>query len=159
MVRGEGGQDFAGDVGCGNEVAAFVLRQRPNIGGDEFFAQPGDLPAELVRVDRGHRLGGDLHGHPILGAAGVEGIAQLRHGAVAQFPFHREVRGHRGGQYLTVVAEQHRGGEVEQMRVPSLLLLPPTPEIRRRGDPFRNPLIEEFKQGIVLVEHATVPRP
>ena len=63
--RAELGQDLAGHVGGGDELAAQRLGQRPDQLGDQFQAQAGDLPGELLRAGLVERLQRDVDGDAV----------------------------------------------------------------------------------------------
>ncbi len=76
----EVGEDLAGHVGRGDELAAQVLRQRPDQLGDQFHAQAGYLPGELLRARLVERLQRDVDGDAVGLAARLERVGQREAG-------------------------------------------------------------------------------
>src|SRR5947207_3355038 len=64
--RCEGGEHSPCGIRRGNEVAAQVLWQRSDQGGDELLAQRGDVPRELVAAKAREHFDWHVHGDAVV---------------------------------------------------------------------------------------------
>ena len=147
--RGEHG---ARGVGCGNEVAAQVLWQRPDQRGDEFLAQRRYLPGELVAAEAGQHLDRHVHRDAVVLGAGLEPVGQ-RQRQVARLP---GVRLLGGG---VVLAQQVVAGERQQVGRLVPLLLPPRVEVPRRDDVGGDARVVEGVDLVVADEQVAAAGP
>ncbi len=63
-------------VGSGNEVAAQVFRQRPDEFGDQFLAQRGHLPGELIAAKAREHVDRNVHRHAVVDRTRLESVCQ-----------------------------------------------------------------------------------
>ena len=139
------GEHRAGGVRRGNEVAAQVFWQRADQRGDQFLAQRGHLPGELVAAEAREHLDRHVHGDAVVVGARLEAVGQ-RQRQVTRLPGVRLV----GGGVLG--AQQVVAGERQQVRCAVPLLLPPGVEVPRRDDLGRDAGVVERVDLVVADE-------
>ncbi len=133
--RIDGGQAFEHRVDRlaeRDQLAADVLRQRPDEGGHELGPMTGDLPVEAVGahlVESGQR---DVDGHPVERLAGREAVRerQLDHGAPATLRPDVGIVGE--AHPVAAPTGDQFVGQIEEVRVPLPLGLPPPVEVTHR---------------------------
>jgi hypothetical protein len=131
------------------QLASHVLRQRLHQRGDQFGAEPRQVPVEALLPHPVQDRERDVDGDAVIDCAGVEAVRH-RQDQVVLAPDVGEVLGERApsGRVRGAVAQQRLDRQGQQLRIGGASGLPPLVEVAGRDDVGADALVVEPEHGV-----------